>query len=260
MLVAIYIKIQHLLTPQSSIYLHHNLSSNHFKIQHLFTSKSSIYLHHNLAYNHFKIQHLFTSKSNIYLLQNLASIYIKIQHEITSKSIIQQLLLQNLASIYSSKNIFYSTVTPNMMKMMKLMCPSFNFIEQAELLLLHQQYVIFRPKSYFSRFFHRGISGDGDEYYKLFPLKVGKKIRGKLREGKVSGCGSVGRAVASDYRGPRFSSSHGQNFTLNIYCPLYRIDNNIEKVAENCPFLKIWRIKAHWLVNTGHMTCNIQSE
>ena len=29
-----------------------------------------------------------------------------------------------------------------------------------------------------------------------------------------SGCGSVGRAVASDSRGPRFESSHGQKFKL----------------------------------------------
>ena len=27
-----------------------------------------------------------------------------------------------------------------------------------------------------------------------------------------SGCGSVGRAVASDYRGPRFESKHWQHF------------------------------------------------
>ena len=29
-------------------------------------------------------------------------------------------------------------------------------------------------------------------------------------------CGSVGRAVASDTRGPRFESSHRQKFILNI--------------------------------------------
>ena len=33
--------------------------------------------------------------------------------------------------------------------------------------------------------------------------------------GTGSGCGSVGRAVASDTRGPRFESSHRQNL-LNI--------------------------------------------
>ena len=36
-----------------------------------------------------------------------------------------------------------------------------------------------------------------------------------------SGGGSVGRAVASNSRGPRFESSHRQKFILNIYCQLY---------------------------------------
>ena len=31
-----------------------------------------------------------------------------------------------------------------------------------------------------------------------------------------SGCGSVGRAVAPDTRGPRFESSHQQNFIMNM--------------------------------------------
>ena len=44
-----------------------------------------------------------------------------------------------------------------------------------------------------------------------------------------SGCDSVGRAVASDSRGPRFESSHGQHFLLNIYCQLYWKDKNKEK-------------------------------
>ena len=34
------------------------------------------------------------------------------------------------------------------------------------------------------------------------------------------GCGSVGRAVASDSRGPQFESSHRQKFILNIYSQL----------------------------------------
>ena len=34
------------------------------------------------------------------------------------------------------------------------------------------------------------------------------------------GGGSVGRAVASDSRGPQFESSHWQKFILNIYCQL----------------------------------------
>ena len=52
-----------------------------------------------------------------------------------------------------------------------------------------------------------------------------------------SGCDSVGRAVASDSRGPRFESSHQQEFILNIYCQLYWKDEN-KKEAENGPFKK----------------------
>ena len=32
-----------------------------------------------------------------------------------------------------------------------------------------------------------------------------------------SGCGSVGRAVASDIKNPGFESSHQQNFIINIF-------------------------------------------
>ena len=32
-----------------------------------------------------------------------------------------------------------------------------------------------------------------------------------------SGCGTVGRAVASDLRGPQFESNHRQNFIINIF-------------------------------------------
>ena len=53
-----------------------------------------------------------------------------------------------------------------------------------------------------------------------------------------SGGGSVGRAVASDSRGPRFESSHRQKFILNIYCQLYWKDENKEKEAGNGPFFK----------------------
>ena len=49
-----------------------------------------------------------------------------------------------------------------------------------------------------------------------------------------SGCGSVGRAVASNTRGPRFESSHRQNL-LNIclLSTVYWKDENKEK--EPCP-------------------------
>ena len=36
-----------------------------------------------------------------------------------------------------------------------------------------------------------------------------------------SGCGSVSRAVASDFRGQRFESSHWQKIMFNINCQLY---------------------------------------
>ena len=53
-----------------------------------------------------------------------------------------------------------------------------------------------------------------------------------------SGCGSVGRAVASDSKGPRFDSNHRQHFKLNIYCQLYRKDKNKQKEAGNGPLKK----------------------
>ena len=53
-----------------------------------------------------------------------------------------------------------------------------------------------------------------------------------------SGCGSVGRAVASDYRGLLFESSHLQKFTLNIYCQLYYKDKNKEKSGLEWPIEK----------------------
>ena len=52
-----------------------------------------------------------------------------------------------------------------------------------------------------------------------------------------SGCGSVGRAVASHSRSPRFKSSHRQKIILKIvYCQLYWKDENKEKEAGNGPY------------------------
>ena len=51
-----------------------------------------------------------------------------------------------------------------------------------------------------------------------------------------SGCGSVGRAVAFDSRGPRYESSHWQKFLLNVFCQLYWKDENKEKEAGIGPF------------------------
>ena len=61
-----------------------------------------------------------------------------------------------------------------------------------------------------------------------YSLTVNKQVMG-------SGCGSVGRAVASNSRGPRFESSHREKFILNIYCQLYLKDENKEKEAGNGP-------------------------
>ena len=57
-----------------------------------------------------------------------------------------------------------------------------------------------------------------------------------------SGCGSVGRAVASNTRGPRFESSHRQIFIyilkICILSTVCWIDENKEKEARNGPFKK----------------------
>ena len=57
-----------------------------------------------------------------------------------------------------------------------------------------------------------------------------------------SGCGSVGRAVASDTRGPWLESSHWQKFIyiLNIclLSTVYWKDEHKEKEAGNGPFFK----------------------
>ena len=51
-----------------------------------------------------------------------------------------------------------------------------------------------------------------------------------------SGCGTVGRAVASEIRGPGFESSHRQ-LLLNIYLMLnVEKTKNKEKETENGPF------------------------
>ena len=54
-----------------------------------------------------------------------------------------------------------------------------------------------------------------------------------------SGCGSVGRAVASDTRGPRFESDHWQNYILPLYRQLYWKDKNKEKRPLMAHFYKI---------------------
>ena len=59
----------------------------------------------------------------------------------------------------------------------------------------------------------------------LFPLS---KISALKINPRGSGCGSVGRAVAFDTRGPRFDSSHRQKFIEHLF-----IINCIEKTKIN---------------------------
>ena len=47
-------------------------------------------------------------------------------------------------------------------------------------------------------------------------------------------------AVALDFRGPRFKSSHQQKFIFNIHCQLYWIDENQEKEVGNGPLKNIY--------------------
>ena len=62
-----------------------------------------------------------------------------------------------------------------------------------------------------------------------------KRIRGwamLIKRLKGSGCGSVGRAVAFNTRGPRFVSSHRQNFIEHLFVNLFII-NCIEMTKIN---------------------------
>ena len=63
-----------------------------------------------------------------------------------------------------------------------------------------------------------------------------RRVENKQAKISGSGCGSVGRAVASDSRDPWFESRHRQNFIFQLY---NRKDENKEKEAENGPSLKI---------------------
>ena len=100
-------------------------------------------------------------------------------------------------------------------------------------------------KFYCGRFYYAPIVAPYDlQCFIIWPpitmIQNGGASYSCLRLG--SGCGSVGRAVASDTRGPRFDSSHWQKFIfiLNI-CSLstvYWKDENNEKEAENGPFIK----------------------
>ena len=57
-----------------------------------------------------------------------------------------------------------------------------------------------------------------------------------------SGCGSVGRAVACNIKGPWFDSSHWQNFIEHLFVNLFIINciekTKINKEAGNGPLFK----------------------
>ena len=57
----------------------------------------------------------------------------------------------------------------------------------------------------------------------------------KLKQDLGSGCGSVGRAVASDTIDPRFESRHRQNLIYHLY---NRKDENKEKRGWEWPIFK----------------------
>ena len=59
------------------------------------------------------------------------------------------------------------------------------------------------------------------------------------------GCGSVGRAVASDTRGPWFESSQ-----LYVHCQLHWLDEIKEKEAGNGPFKNMFYNISHGNQNT----------
>ena len=69
-----------------------------------------------------------------------------------------------------------------------------------------------------------------------------EKTENKLEKKPVmgSGCGSVGRAVASVTRGPWFESSHPQTLIWTFICLLSIVlkRRNKEKEAGNGPYMK----------------------
>ena len=94
-------------------------------------------------------------------------------------------------------------------------------------ILLQYQWHLMKLKSFLS-----DISFESFYRCKSPPVMVNFVFMG-------SGCGSVGRAVASNTRGPGFESSHRQ-LLLNIYLLLTvcRKDENKEKEAGNGPIFK----------------------
>ena len=72
---------------------------------------------------------------------------------------------------------------------------------------------------------------------KLFYSSCGDLNVSLKDDSSGSDCCSVGRAVASDTRGPRFESSHRQNFIEHLFT-VHCIEETKINEAGNGPFLK----------------------
>ena len=73
----------------------------------------------------------------------------------------------------------------------------------------------------------------------------------KSNKHSETGCGSVGKVVASNCRGPRFKSYHQQKFILNIYCQLYWKDENKVKETGNGPFFESKHSKTRHVISSA---------
>ena len=74
---------------------------------------------------------------------------------------------------------------------------------------------------------------------KIGMKKIHKMLLLNIKDSLGSGCGSVGRSVASDTRDLWFKSRHRQNFIYQIIYQLFnRKDKNKEKEAGNRPSSK----------------------
>ena len=66
-------------------------------------------------------------------------------------------------------------------------------------------------------------------------LPILANLKHKLTQKEGSGCGSVGRAVASDTRDLRFETSHWQDFIMNIFTVTVEKTKIKKKEAGNSP-------------------------
>ena len=88
---------------------------------------------------------------------------------------------------------------------------------------------------------HRRIHWRHGYFPNCFVDTLSRQFRQILQFG--SGCGSVGRAVASDTRGMWLISRHQQNlFVASINCQLFWVDQNKEKEAGNQNVQKLKKV------------------